>query len=98
VSGGGGGGGVFDGGGNRAVAEFSGLLGNAARAALAAACRSGAVRVVVCSDGLSRGIDLEGVTAVVHYDIPGQVRPTMAFAPLWGSLFRELPLSTLTFL
>jgi ATP-dependent RNA helicase DDX51/DBP6 len=56
------------------VAEFSGLLGHAQRQQLAAGCKAGSIRVVVCSDGLSRGVDLEGVTAVVHYDLPRQVK------------------------
>ena len=40
------------------------------RATLVARCRAGAVRVLVCSDGMSRGIDLPRVSAVVNYDVP----------------------------
>ena len=28
------------------------------------------VSVLVCSDGMSRGVDLPGVTCVVNYDLP----------------------------
>ena len=28
-------------------------------------------RILVCSDGMSRGMDLEYVTLVINYDVPG---------------------------
>ena len=52
------------------VAEFSSLLSAGARASLTRACARGAVQVVVCSDGMARGVDLPSVTAVVNYDLP----------------------------
>ena len=49
------------------VAEFSSLLTASSRAALSLACSRGALHVVVCSDGMARGMDLRGVSAVVSY-------------------------------
>jgi hypothetical protein len=40
------------------------------RAATLAAFRSGAARVLVASDVVTRGIDVEGVGAVINYDAP----------------------------
>ncbi len=50
------------------MGEFSSQQSSAERAALTAACVAGAVRVAVCSDGMSRGVDLPNVTCVVNYD------------------------------
>lgn len=50
--------------------EFSSLVGPAARAANLAAFRSGAAQVLVCSDAMTRGMDVENVANVVNYDAP----------------------------
>lgn len=58
-----------DGGG---VAEFSSSLGQRQRSHIVRRARAGAVRVIVCSDGMARGMDLDGVGLVVNYDVPSQ--------------------------
>lgn len=58
------------------VAEFSSALTQKQRAALMLRCNkesgdeSSLVRVIVCSDGMSRGMDIKHVTSVVNYDVP----------------------------
>lgn len=51
-------------------AEYSGRLAPAERRAALAEFASGAARVLVCSDAMTRGMDLPGVSAVVNYDAP----------------------------
>ena len=55
-----------------AVAEFSSALNQKQRSRLLKRCRdsSGGVSVVICSDGMSRGMDLPDVSAVINYDVP----------------------------
>ena len=55
------------------VAEFSSALSQRQRSELMRRCndRSDPVSVVVCSDGMSRGMDIEFVSAVINYDVPG---------------------------
>ncbi|CAM9288278.1 unnamed protein product, partial [Hapterophycus canaliculatus] len=60
-----------DGGG---VAEFSSSLGQRQRSHIIRRARAGAVRVIVCSDGMARGMDLDGVGLVVNYDVPSQAK------------------------
>lgn len=53
--------------------EFSSSLNQHQRSALMKRCNdfNDAVSVVVCSDGMSRGMDIGFVSAVINYDIPG---------------------------
>jgi hypothetical protein len=44
------------------------------RAASLAALRSGAARILVASDAMARGMDVEGVGAVVNYDPPTNIK------------------------
>ncbi|KAK9821304.1 hypothetical protein WJX81_005661 [Elliptochloris bilobata] len=52
------------------AAAFSSAEGPAARAAALSAFQSGAARVLVASDALTRGMDVAGVGAVINYDAP----------------------------
>lgn len=56
-----------------AVAEFSSALNQSQRSNLMKRCtvRDGGISVVVCSDGMSRGMDIPFVQAVINYDVPG---------------------------
>ncbi|KAL9183540.1 hypothetical protein ACHAXT_004396 [Thalassiosira profunda] len=57
-----------------AIAEFSSSINAKQRAAILRRCRSSdakkRVSVLVCSDGMSRGMDLPSVAAVINYDVP----------------------------
>jgi ATP-dependent RNA helicase DDX51/DBP6 len=57
-----------------AIAEFSSSINAKQRAAILRRCRSSdpnnRVSVLVCSDGMSRGMDLPSVSAVINYDVP----------------------------
>lgn len=61
-----------------AVAEFSSSINAKQRAAILRRCRSSdtkkRVSVLVCSDGMSRGMDLPSVSAVVNYDVPSYAK------------------------
>ncbi len=61
-----------DGDSDGGVAEFSSSLGQRQRSRIIRRARAGAVRVIVCSDGMARGMDLDGVGLVVNYDVPSQ--------------------------
>lgn len=54
------------------VAEFSSALSQKERTKLMKRCTDvdGDVSVVVCSDGMSRGMDISSVSCVVNYDVP----------------------------
>lgn len=55
------------------VAEFSSALNQAQRSKLVKRCndeQKNEISVVVCSDGLSRGMDIQSVSAVINYDVP----------------------------
>ncbi|KAL4422577.1 hypothetical protein ABPG75_008774 [Micractinium tetrahymenae] len=56
------------------VVEFSSLVPPAERAAHLEAFRSGQAKVLVCSDAMTRGMDVEGVQNVVNYDAPVYVK------------------------
>ncbi|EFN52499.1 hypothetical protein CHLNCDRAFT_138879 [Chlorella variabilis] len=58
---------------DRAV-EFSSLVAPAERAARLEAFRSGKAKVLVCSDAMTRGMDVAGVANVVNYDAPVYVK------------------------
>jgi ATP-dependent RNA helicase DDX51/DBP6 len=55
------------------VAEFSSALNQTQRSQLMTRCNDPAdlLSVVVCSDGMSRGMDIEFVGTVINYDVPG---------------------------
>lgn len=55
------------------VVEFSSALNQHERSALMKRCNDphDKVSVVVCSDGMSRGMDIDAVRAVINYDVPG---------------------------
>ncbi|CAB9519474.1 dependent RNA helicase [Seminavis robusta] len=55
-----------------AVAEFSSSLSQSERSHLMKRCESGnnSLQVIVCSDGMSRGISVDVIGTVVNYDVP----------------------------
>jgi ATP-dependent RNA helicase DDX51/DBP6 len=58
-----------------AVAEFSSALTQQQRTSLINQCNNpgenaSKVEIIVCSDGMSRGMDISSVTAVINYDVP----------------------------
>jgi ATP-dependent RNA helicase DDX51/DBP6 len=53
-----------------AVVELSSQNSAAERAAALAAFRSGAARILVASDAMTRGMDIQSVANVVNYDAP----------------------------
>lgn len=61
------------------VVEYAGRLPVAERAANLSAFRSGRARVLVASDAMARGMDVDGVGAVINYDAP--VYPKVGW---WG--------------
>lgn len=58
--------------GPEAVVEFSSALNQKERSSLVQRCNDpkDVVSIVVCSDGMSRGMDIEHVTSVINYDVP----------------------------
>ncbi len=56
------------------VRAYSSELPNAERARILAAFKKGDVQVLICSDLISRGIDLPAVDHVVSYDVPADMR------------------------
>jgi len=56
-----------------AIAEFSSSLNQKERSHLVKRCSdvNDDISVVVCSDGMSRGMDIEQVGTVINYDVPG---------------------------
>ena len=58
---------------SHAVAEFSSALSQSQRSHFMARCidPQDPLVVVVCSDGMSRGMDLEFASVVINYDVPG---------------------------
>lgn len=55
-----------------AIAEFSSTLNQKERSRLVKRCAdpNDDISVVVCSDGMSRGMDIEQVGTVINYDVP----------------------------
>jgi ATP-dependent RNA helicase DDX51/DBP6 len=53
--------------------EFSSALNQSQRSALMKQCTddSSRIHIIVCSDGMSRGMDLPSVATVINYDVPG---------------------------
>ena len=57
--------------------EFSSNLNQNQRSMLMKRCNDEndrSVSVLICSDGMSRGMDLASVVAVIHYDVPGMAK------------------------
>ena len=57
--------------------EFSSSLNQHQRSLLMKRCndpKDRSVSVLVCSDGMSRGMDLASCRAVIHYDVPGMAK------------------------
>eukprot|EP00536_Pseudo-nitzschia_multiseries_P003421 jgi/Psemu1/252649/estExt_Genewise1Plus.C_530017 len=57
--------------------EFSSALNQHQRSKLMKRCNDPgdrSVSVLVCSDGMSRGMDLASCRAVIHYDVPGMAK------------------------
>ncbi len=61
-----------------AIAEFSSSISAKQRAAIIRRCRypdaKDKISVLVCSDGMSRGMDLPSVSAVINYDVPAYAK------------------------
>ena len=61
------------------VAEFSSSMNQKQRAELVRRCNENngdgpKIQIVVCSDGMSRGMDINSVCAVVNYDVPAYAK------------------------
>ena len=60
------------------IAEFSSAVSAKQRAATLRRCRNAGknsrVSVIVCSDGMARGMDLPSVAAVINYDVPAYAK------------------------
>jgi superfamily II DNA/RNA helicase len=57
---------------SESVGEFSSALNQQERARLMTRCNDpqDSLSIMVCSDGMSRGMDLDFVDAVINYDVP----------------------------
>jgi len=60
--------------GEVSVAEYSSTLPPAKRTAILADFRNGRTTMIICSDGMARGLDIDDVDNVVNYDVPVYVR------------------------
>jgi superfamily II DNA/RNA helicase len=56
------------------VAEISSSIAKDRRQKILSDFRDGSVPVLICSDHMARGMDVEGVTSVVNYEPPRQFR------------------------
>ncbi|CAI0544812.1 unnamed protein product, partial [Linum tenue] len=56
------------------IKEYSGLQRQSVRSKTLKAFREGKVQVLVSSDAMTRGMDVEGVRNVVNYDMPSYVK------------------------
>jgi superfamily II DNA/RNA helicase len=61
-------------GGKCVVAEFSSNFSQQARTKVIDLFRKGQVQVLVCSDALARGMDIEEVQTVINYDTPVYIK------------------------
>ncbi|KAJ2471292.1 ATP-dependent RNA helicase dbp6, partial [Coemansia sp. RSA 2131] len=52
------------------VAEYSSDLPSTERARIMREFRAGAIGLLVCSDLIARGLDIDQVSAVINYDVP----------------------------
>ncbi|KAI8504948.1 ATP-dependent RNA helicase ddx51 [Branchiostoma belcheri] len=56
------------------VAEFSSNLAPERRTKILTKFRTGKIQLIVCSDAMARGMDVEGVEVVISYDVPPYVK------------------------
>eukprot|EP00698_Gefionella_okellyi_P003546 TRINITY_DN13338_c0_g1_i1.p1 TRINITY_DN13338_c0_g1~~TRINITY_DN13338_c0_g1_i1.p1 ORF type:complete len:525 (+),score=111.18 TRINITY_DN13338_c0_g1_i1:31-1575(+) len=56
------------------VAEYSSTLPPAKRTAILSQFRAGTIKMIICSDGMARGLDIDDVDHVINYDVPVYVR------------------------
>jgi ATP-dependent RNA helicase DDX51/DBP6 len=56
------------------IAEYSSALSQKQRERLLQRCSDGSVAAIVCSDGMSRGMDIPAIRAVINYDIPNYAK------------------------
>ncbi|XP_035690541.1 ATP-dependent RNA helicase DDX51-like [Branchiostoma floridae] len=56
------------------VAEFSSNLPPDRRTKILTKFRTGKIQLIVCSDAMARGMDVEGVEVVISYDVPPYVK------------------------
>ncbi|KAJ0401224.1 hypothetical protein ATCC90586_001040 [Pythium insidiosum] len=56
------------------IREFSSSLTQKQRSALVADCKRREIDVVVCSDAMARGMDIENVANVINYDVPTYIK------------------------
>ncbi|RHY56579.1 hypothetical protein DYB30_008391 [Aphanomyces astaci] len=54
----------------QSVREYSSGLTQKQRSQLVQQCKKGAIKVVVCSDAMARGMDIAHVGNVINYDVP----------------------------
>lgn len=52
------------------ISEYSSALSQKQRERLLQRCSDGSMAAIVCSDGMSRGMDIPSIRAVINYDIP----------------------------
>ncbi|XP_059623683.1 DEAD-box ATP-dependent RNA helicase 1 isoform X2 [Cornus florida] len=56
------------------IKEYSGLQRQSVRSKILKAFRSGEIQVLVSSDAMTRGMDVEGVRNVINYDMPAYIK------------------------
>ncbi|XP_065878818.1 DEAD-box ATP-dependent RNA helicase 1 isoform X2 [Euphorbia lathyris] len=56
------------------IKEYSGLQRQSVRSKTLKAFREGKIQVLVCSDAMTRGMDVEGVRNVINYDKPPYIK------------------------
>jgi len=56
------------------VAEFSSGLSQSQRTSMLEEFRHKRIQLLICSDAMTRGIDIDGVSAVINYDAPTRAK------------------------
>ena len=56
------------------VAEFSSTLNQTQRKGILRDFKSGKINLLICSDAMARGMDIENVEFVISYDPPANVK------------------------
>eukprot|EP00268_Persea_americana_P043670 TRINITY_DN4394_c0_g2_i4.p1 TRINITY_DN4394_c0_g2~~TRINITY_DN4394_c0_g2_i4.p1 ORF type:complete len:529 (-),score=81.17 TRINITY_DN4394_c0_g2_i4:291-1877(-) len=56
------------------ISEYSGLQRQSIRSKTLKAFRAGEIQVLVASDAMTRGMDVEGVSNVINYDMPAYIK------------------------
>lgn len=56
------------------VAEYSSSLTSQQRKAILRDFKLGKLQLLICSDAMARGMDIQGVSYVISYDVPNHVR------------------------